>query len=219
MTETFRVLVDGGRACVNIANLGRRPYIPVHSYIIEDAHDAGFFMRGEIFGNKAAGAGNSTAWAVGGHHRIRSCGTPTNTYSCFRSRHSNESPRKSGRRRSHATIFWNLTRSVWTFGPESAKRAGHPAPFPVELPRRLIELYTFSDEVVLDPFMGAGATALAATELGRRYVGYETDDGYADRAEQRHQRVEGRPRRSNMETAELHLDVVSNLYRQEFKMG
>ena len=55
----------------------------------------------------------------------------------------------------------------------------------MELPRRLIELYTYLDEVVLDPFIGAGATALAAIETGRRYVGYETDDGYADRAEER----------------------------------
>ena len=81
MAETFRVLVDGGRACVNIANLGRRPYIPIHSYIIEDAHEAGFFMRGEIIWNKAAGAGNSTAWGQlavtiesgpAGHSRIHS---------------------------------------------------------------------------------------------------------------------------------------------------
>ena len=137
----------------------------------------------------------------------------------FQKRHSNESPRKSGRRRSHATIFWSSPAAFGRFGPESAKRGRHPAPFPVELPRRLIELYTFGGDIVLDPFMGAGATAIAATELGRRYVGYETDDGYADRAEQRHQRVEGRPRGSNVEAAESHLAVVSNLYRDEFKNG
>ena len=219
LAETFRVLVDGGRACVNIANLGRRPYIPIHSYVIEDAHDKGFFMRGEIIWNKAAGAGNSTAWG--------SWRSPTNPV--LRDTHEyilvfQKPPfKRVAPKERAATIsrddFLEFTRSVWTFGPESAKRAGHPAPFPVELPRRLIELYTFGGDIVLDPFMGAGATAIAATELGRRYVGYETDDGYADRAEQRHQRVEGRPRGSNVETAELHLDVVSNLYRQEFKNG
>ncbi len=51
--ETFRVLVHGGRACINIANLGRKPYIPLHSYIIEDMHELGFLMRGEIIWNKA----------------------------------------------------------------------------------------------------------------------------------------------------------------------
>ena len=162
------MLVDGGRACVNIANLGRRPYIPIHSYVIEDAHDKGFFMRGEIIWNKAAGAGNSTAWG--------SWRSPTNPV--LRDTHEyilefqkppfrRNRPERAGARPSHATIFWNFTRSVWTFGPESAKRAGHPAPFPVELPRRLIELYTFGGDIVLDPFMGAGATAIAATELGR----------------------------------------------------
>ena len=60
--ETYRVLVYGGRACVNIANLGRKPYIPLHSYIIEDMHELGFLMRGEIIWNKAASSGISTAW-------------------------------------------------------------------------------------------------------------------------------------------------------------
>ena len=185
MTETFRALVDGGRACVNIANLGRRPYIPIHSYIIEDAHDAGFFMRGEIIWNKAAGAGNSTAW---GSWRSPSNPVLRDTHEYILVFQKPPFKRVAPKERA-ATIsrddFLELTRSVWTFGPESAKRAGHPAPFPVELPRRLIELYTFSDEVVLDPFMGAGATALAAIDRGRLFVGYETDAGYSDRAEQR----------------------------------
>ena len=185
VAETFRVLVDGGRACVNIANLGRRPYIPIHSYVIEDALDVGFFMRGEVIWNKAAGAGNSTAWG--------SWRSPSNPV--LRDVHEyilvfQKPPfKRVAPKEREATIsrddFLEFTRSVWTFGPESAKRAGHPAPFPVELPRRLIQLYTYSDEVVLDPFIGAGATALAAIEAGRRYVGYETDAGYADRAEQR----------------------------------
>ncbi|MEX2379027.1 MAG: site-specific DNA-methyltransferase, partial [Dehalococcoidia bacterium] len=62
LTETFRVLVPGGRACVNIANLGRKPYIPLHSDVIEASVASGFFMRGEIIWNKSAGAGSSTAW-------------------------------------------------------------------------------------------------------------------------------------------------------------
>ena len=61
-TETYKKLVTGGRACVNIANLGRKPYIPLHSYIIEDMLDIGFLMRGEIIWNKASSASPSTAW-------------------------------------------------------------------------------------------------------------------------------------------------------------
>ncbi len=75
---------------------------------------------------------------------------------------------------------------------ESANRAGHPAPFPVELPRRFIELYTFEDELVLDPFMGSGSTALAATETGRRYVGYEIEPDYLARANERIAEAAGR---------------------------
>ena len=78
-----------------------------------------------------------------------------------------------------------LTRSIWQFPPASARRVGHPAPFPEELPRRCIQLYTYSDEVVLDPFMGSGTTALAALNTGRRFVGYEVSDEYREIARRR----------------------------------
>src|SRR5439155_10363577 len=81
--------------------------------------------------------------------------------------------------------FLEATTDLWEIPPESATRVGHPAPFPVELPERLIELYTYEDDVVLDPFMGAGSTAVAAVRTGRRYVGFETDPTYVERAEAR----------------------------------
>ena len=74
---------------------------------------------------------------------------------------------------------------MWQFPTESAKRVGHPAPFPIELPRRLIDLYTFKKEIVLDPFMGSGTTALAAIETGRHYIGYELDESYIKVAQER----------------------------------
>jgi site-specific DNA-methyltransferase (adenine-specific) len=77
------------------------------------------------------------------------------------------------------------TKSVWTMSPESAKKVGHPAPFPVELPYRLIQLYTFKGDVVLDPFMGSGSTAIAALKAERKYVGYDVDAGYIRLAEER----------------------------------
>jgi site-specific DNA-methyltransferase (adenine-specific) len=84
------------------------------------------------------------------------------------------------------------TKSVWQMNTESARRVNHPAPFPVELPRRLIQLYTFAGDVVLDPFMGSGATAIAALDAGRRYVGYELNPEYAQIAEERIAQVAGR---------------------------
>jgi modification methylase len=183
--EVHRVLVPGGRACVNIANLGRKPYIPLHSYIVQDMAEIGFLMRGEIIWNKAASASPSTAWGS-----WRSPANPTlrdvHEYILIFSKTGFSRPNPGKRR---ATIsrdeFLELTKSVWTFPAVSAKSVGHPAPFPVELPRRLIQLYTFEDDIVLDPFMGSGQTAIAAVQGQRRYVGYEIEADYLRLAQRR----------------------------------
>jgi site-specific DNA-methyltransferase (adenine-specific) len=183
--EVKRVLVPGGRACINVANLGRKPYIPLHAFIIRDMLESGFLMRGEIIWDKAASASASTAWGS-----WRSASNPT-----LRDVHeyilvfSKGSFRRGKVKDRGDTIsrddFLQNTRSVWTFPAESARKVGHPAPFPVELPRRLIQLYTFEGEVVLDPFMGSGQSALAALETDRHYIGYEIDPAYAELAENR----------------------------------
>ena len=183
--ETYRVLVPGGRACINVANVGRKPYIPLHASIMRDMIDLGFLMRGEIIWDKAASASTSTAWGS-----WQSATNPTlrdtHEYILVFSKGSFRRDKMDGRR---STIskeeFLEFTKSVWGFPSESAKKVGHPAPFPVELPYRLIQLYTFSDEIVLDPFMGSGQTALAALKAGRHYVGYELSDEYCRLAERR----------------------------------
>ena len=184
MSETFRVLVDGGRACVNVANIGRRPYIPLHAYVIQIAAATGFFMRGEIIWDKGM-SGSSTAW---GSWMSPSNPTLRDTHEYILVFQKPPFGRKRLDGRS-ATIsrddFLEHTKSQWTMAPTSAKRAMHPAPFPVELPRRLIDLYTYSGEVVLDPFMGTGATAIAANELDRVFVGYEISDEYVEIASNR----------------------------------
>ncbi len=182
MGETYRVLVDSGRACVNVANIGRKPYIPLHAYVIQIAARIGFFMRGEIIWDKGM-SGTSTAW---GSWMSPSNPTlrDTHEYILVFQKPPFGRPRQEGR---EPTIsrdeFLEHTKSMWNMAPASAKRAKHPAPFPIELPRRLIHLYTFSNDVVLDPFMGTGATALAARECGRRFVGYEIDGEYVKVAE------------------------------------
>lgn len=175
--EVYRILVPGGRACLNIANLGRKPYLPLHAFLTEDMLDAGFLMRGEIIWNKASMASPSTAWGS-----WQSAKNPTlrdiHEYILVFSKGSFS--RKPGNKPSTITRdeFLEYTKSVWTFGAESAKKIGHPAPYPVELPSRCIKLYTFENDVVLDPFMGSGTTALSALKLGRHFVGYEVDEGY-----------------------------------------
>ena len=185
MKETFRVLVDGGRALVNVANLGRKPYIPLHAYIIEQAALAGFHMRGEGIWDKGAGAGTSTAW---GSWMSASNPTLRDTHEYILVFQKPPFGRKAIEGR-ESTIsrddFLEFTKSVWEFAPQSAKQVGHPAPFPEELPRRAIELYTYSDEVVLDPFMGTGSTAIAAVKAGRHFVGYDVSSEYVELARQR----------------------------------
>ncbi len=182
--ETFRVLVTGGRACINIANLGRKPYIPLHAYIIQEMLDIGFLMRGEIIWDKASSAATSTAWGS-----WLSATNPVlrdvHEYVLIFSKGS-FSRRNDGR---ESTIdrddFLSWTKSVWTFPAESARRVGHPAPFPEELPIRLIELYTFRGDIILDPFCGSGTTCVAAIKSDRHFVGYEINADYITLSKER----------------------------------
>jgi DNA modification methylase len=184
-SEVKRVLVPGGRACINIANLGRKPYIPLHAYLIEDMLDLGFLMRGEIIWNKASSGSPSTAWGT-----WLSAKNPIlrdiHEYILVFSKRSFARDRIENKK---STIskeeFLEFTKSVWTFSAEPATKVGHPAPFPVELPYRLIQLYTFEKEVILDPFMGSGQTAIAAIKTHRHYIGYETNQEYVELAQRR----------------------------------
>ena len=183
-SEVKRVLIPGGRACINIANLGRKPYIPLHTYIIEDMLDLGFLMRGEIIWNKASSSSPSTAWGS-----WLSAKNPTlrdiHEYILIFSK-GTFSRENMGRKCSITKEeFLEFTKSIWTFAAEPAKKVGHPAPFPVELPYRLIQLYTFEGEVVLDPFIGSGQAAIAAIKTQRHYVGYDINEEYVKLAERR----------------------------------
>ena len=189
--ETYRVLVPGGRACINVANLGRKPYIPLHAFVIHDMNEIGFLMRGEIIWDKAASASSSTAWGS-----WQSASNPTlrdtHEYILVFSKGNFRRDKLEGRTDTISKEeFLEFTKSVWSFAAESARKIGHPAPFPIELPHRLIQLYTFKNEVVLDPFMGSGQTALAALKAGRHYVGYETNAEYLELAKKRIREMSG----------------------------
>ena len=175
-SEVKRVLVPGGRVCINVANLGRKPYIPLHAFIVEDMIDLGYLMRGEVIWNKAAGGSPSTAWGS-----WRSAKNPTlrdvheyvmifskGTYS----RRSSDPASTISR-----DEFLEFTKSVWTFGAEGARKVGHPAPFPVELPYRAIQLYTFAGDVA-----------------GRALAGLDLRDAPPRRADHHHQLIELRIR-------------------------
>jgi len=184
-SETYRVLAYGGRACVNVANLGRKPYIPLSDHISQIMIEIGYLMRGEIIWYKGAGAGISMAWGS-----WQSAANPvlrdTHEYILVFSKGS-FSRKKTEEKENTITRehFMEWTKSVWIMNPESAKKVGHPAPFPIELPSRLIQLYTYKGDVVLDPFMGSGSTAIAALKCGRKFVGYDIDPEYIKLCEER----------------------------------
>ena len=187
-------LEPGGRMAVNIANLGRKPYRSLSADIIGILQDdLGMLLRGEVIWRKAKGAAGSCAWG--------SYLSPQNPVLrdvtervVIASKGRFDRARKPGQRESEGlpfepTIetgeFLEATVDVWEIAPESATRVGHPAPFPVALPRRLIELYTYRADLVLDPFIGSGSTAVAAVETARHYIGFDTDGDYLRLAEER----------------------------------
>lgn len=182
--ETYRVLVPGGRVCINVANLGRKPYIPLHSYIIDGMQNLGFLMRGEILWNKASSASPSTAWGS-----WLSAANPVlrdiHEYILVFSKDTFSRKKEDRENTIKKEEFLEWTKSVWNFPAVSAKKIGHPAPFPEELPHRLIQLYSFKGDVILDPFVGSGSTCLSALKDERNYVAYDIDPEYIKLAETR----------------------------------
>jgi len=182
-TECRRVMRPGARICVNVAGVDRQPYLPLQSYITQQLIELGFLMRGQVIWDKGASVGVSTAWGS-----WRSPSNPT-----LRDVHEyimvfcKEQFRLETKGETDLTSeeFTALTRSVWQFPTGSAKQVGHPAPFPVELPSRLIRLYSWKDAVVLDPFCGSGSTCVAAAQLGRSWIGVDIDEGYVELARRR----------------------------------
>ncbi len=187
-------LEPGGRIAVNVANLGRRPYRSLSADVIDILQNRlRLLLRGEVIWWKGRAAGGSCAWGsfqrpgnpvlrdltervvIASKGRFDRALTP-------RQRHAEARP-------STATMFRDefleATTDVWEMAPESATRVGHPAPFPVELPQRLIDLYTYRHDLILDPFVGSGTTAVAALRTGRHYIGYDTDEAYIGAARSR----------------------------------
>jgi DNA modification methylase len=187
MKEIHRILIPGGRACINVANVGRKPYLPLNHLINQIMLELGFFMRGEIIWDKGASAGSSCAWGSWqspSNPVLRDVHEYIMIYSkaCFGRKDSGSEDRASTITRDE---FLEYTKSIWTFTAESARRVKHPAPFPVELPYRLIQLYSYSDDIIVDPFCGSGTTCLAALQTGRRFIGVDIDERYVEVAIQR----------------------------------
>jgi site-specific DNA-methyltransferase (adenine-specific) len=192
--ECRRVLEPGGRIAVNVANLGRKPYRSLASDVIRILQDdLGLLLRGEIVWQKAKGATGSIAvgsYLSASNPVLRDISERIVVASKGR---FDRAPNRKAREAQGLPFedtqtkeeFFESVLDVWQIRPEHARRVGHPAPFPVELPERLLRLYTYREDVVLDPFMGSGSTAVAAVRHDRHFVGYDTDADYVALAEQR----------------------------------
>ena len=191
--ECVRTLEPGGRLAVNVANLGRRPYRSLSGDVIGIFERLGLLLRGEVVWVKARGASGSTAWGTfqrPANPVLRDLSERIVLASKGRFDRAVSMREREEQNRPHVSDIWRdefmeATTDIWEIPSESATRVNHPAPFPVELPRRLIELFTYRGDLVLDPFMGSGSTAVAAVQSGRHYVGYEIDADYHARAVER----------------------------------
>lgn len=192
--ECRRVLEPGGRLAVNVANLGRKPYRSLSADVISILQDdLQLLLRGEVIWEKASTSSGSCAWgsfAKASNPVLRDM--TERVVIASKGRFARAISLKDRRRRDlphESTLtndeFLEVTRDVWRIDAESATRIGHPAPFPVELPRRLIDLYTYKGDIVVDPFAGSGSTLVAAARTGRIGVGYDTDLSYVELAEKR----------------------------------
>jgi len=192
--ECVRKLEPGGRIAVNVANLGRKPYRSLSADVIRILQDdLGLLLRGEIIWQKATGASGSCAWGS-----FQNSSNPVlrdlteRIIVASKGRFDRALARRERAKKtlpSEVSIFkddfMEATTDVWEIPPESATRVGHPAPFPVELPLRLIQLYTYRDDLVLDPFAGSATTAVAAIRSDRHFACYDTDPEYVKAAEKR----------------------------------
>lgn len=181
--EVYRTLRPGGRYVINIANLGRKPYVPLHSFFYNIHTEIGFLPMGEIIWVKGKGANGSCAWGSwqsAKAPRLRDI----HEYLIVLAKMSFSRP-DEGESSISRDEFLESTISVWEIPPESAKRVGHPAPFPLELASRVINLYSYKCDIVLDPFVGSGSTCVAAKMNGRYYVGYDISKEYCRIAEYR----------------------------------
>ena len=181
--EVYRVTESGGRLVINVANLGRKPYIPFSNMFTQIMLDLGFLMRGEIIWQKSKGANANFAWGS-----WLSASNPVirdiHEY-CLVFSKDGMSKGIKGVSTLEKEEFMDSTLSIWNINPARAKKIGHPAPFPVELAERFINLYSYEKDLILDPFIGSGTTAIAAQKLNRHYVGYEINDEYCELAKTR----------------------------------
>jgi site-specific DNA-methyltransferase (adenine-specific) len=183
MRKAFKVSKHDGRMCLNIPldkNKGGQQ--SVYADMLHIAKKVGWRYHSTIIWNEG-NISRRTAWGSYMSASAPYVIAPVEVVVVlYKETWKKESRGESGITKQE---FIDWTNGLWTFSGESKKRIGHPAPFPIELPRRCIKLFSYVDDVVLDPFLGSGTTLIAAIITGRRSIGVEIDSDYAQLAKER----------------------------------
>jgi len=172
-SEAYRVLGEDGRMVINVGD-GKNGAIPTHSDFIQIAKEIGFSVLTSIIWNKNT-TSNRTAW---GSFMSASAPSFPRCFEYILVFRKSERLIRKGKSTISKENFIAWSNGMWQMQCEKLSEIGHPAAFPIELPRRCIELFSLEGDVVLDPFMGSGTTAIAAIREGRRFVGFEINEEY-----------------------------------------
>lgn len=177
LKESYRVLVDDGRIAINITNVGRKPRYYNSGVVVQLAEKIGFVFRGEIIWSKIGTGAISTAW---GSWQSSSNPILRDKHEYILIFHKKHASKVHITTKSDITRdeFLEYTKSIWEISPKARSKDSHPAPFPEEIPYRLMKLYTNPGDIVLDPFVGSGTTCEVAKEIGRRWIGSDIDISY-----------------------------------------
>jgi site-specific DNA-methyltransferase (adenine-specific) len=192
LARCFEWLKDDGRLCLNVPlDKNKDGQQSVGADLTGIAKQVGFRYHSTIVWNEG-NISRRTAWGSWMSASAPYVIAPVELIVVLYKRHWK---RRSGSGQSDITRqeFMDWTNGLWTFNGESKKRTGHPAPFPVELPRRCIKLFTFVGDTVLDPFMGSGSTLAAARACGRNAIGIEIEETYCELARARIERAAALP--------------------------
>jgi site-specific DNA-methyltransferase (adenine-specific) len=178
LKKTYLLLKDDGRLCLNIPlDKNKNGQKPVYADVVKIAMDIGFKYQSTIVWNEQ-NISRRTAWGSWLSASAPYVIAPVEMIVVL---YKNSWKKlKKGETTITKEEFIEWTNGVWSFPGESKKKVGHPAPFPIELPRRCIRLFSYKDDLILDPFLGSGTTAVAGLLEGRQVIGVEINPDYVD---------------------------------------
>lgn len=183
LNRCYQLLKDDGRLCLNIPlDSNKNGKHSFYADITRIAQEIGLQYHTTIIWNEG-NISRRTAWGSFKSASAPFVTTPVEMIVVFYKKQWKKINKGESDITKEEFIAW--TNGLWTFNGESKKRIGHPAPFPLELPRRCIKLFSYVNDTILDPFVGSGTTLLAARELHRNSIGIEIDKSYCELIQER----------------------------------